>query len=255
MGMEQNNEPQESNERINNAPETVERAASERLADEAHSPLQRSEQSASKTGENSAKELDFTTGKAIERQDATPKQIAENIAKNGTFGKNDQRFDTEMTLNKAMKDGKAKEVVDQINKELEAAGSKHRVDVNVSGGGGASADRMVNGVRTSTRSSESHGEFTVRGEHGQTDRMALSRGSTERIENGKVVGERTWSQGENGGSAGAWGKAPMERAKNSNPYPLNSLILDGYNGQSSATAFGQRGSTLDKQIPTDRRKK
>lgn len=255
MGMEQNNEPKESNERINNAPETVERAANERLSDEAHSPIQRSDQNASKTGENSAKELDFTTGKAIERQDATPKQIAENIAKDGTFGKNDQRFDTEMTLNKAMKDGKAKEVVDQINKELEAAGSKHRVDVNVSGGGGASADRIVNGVRTSTRSSESHSEFTVKSEQGQSDKMALSRGSTERIENGKVVGERTWSQGENGGSAGAWGKPPMERGSTSNPYPLNTLILEGYKADSSATAFGKRGNTLDRQIPTERRKK
>ncbi|MBX9569653.1 MAG: hypothetical protein K2X77_12195 [Candidatus Obscuribacterales bacterium] len=244
MGMEQNERSEKPAIKDENPVDT-------RLLEDSKPEVLKSQGPEKKPAEDSVKSLDFNSGKAIEKSDASPKQIAENIAKNGTFGKGDERFDTEMTLSKAMKDGKAKEVVAEINKELAAAGSKYSVQENIAGGGSGSADRVVNGVRTSTRSSSSHGEFTVNGEHGQSDRMALSHGSTERVENGKVVGKTTWSQGENGGSMGSWGKAPRDSSQK-NPYPLNDLTLEGYTAKGSTTTFnaGKAGSSMIKQLET-----
>lgn len=251
MGMEQ----REASERLGNGAEAGERDSSARLSQEGNSDSLKGDGYASKAREDSTKELDFNSGKAIERVDASPKQIAENIAKDGTFGKGDARFDTEMTLSKAMRDGKSGEVVAEINKELAAAGSKYSVQEQVGGGGSGSADRVVKGVRTSTRESSTHGEFTVKGENGQNDRMALSHGSKERIENGKVVGGSTWSKGETGDSAGSWGKAPRESSKRDS-YPLNNLTIDGYNVQGPSTAaFGKNGygSTMMNQIEQRKR--
>ena len=249
MGMEQN----QANERVenNNSAETAENTAVTRMSEEANSSaLSKSSDSSTsqnKVGEKDAKELDFNTGKAVEKSDATPKQIAENIAKDGTFGQGDKRFDTEMTLNKALKDGNSKEVVGEINKELAAAGSKLTVQEQISGGGSGSADRMVNGVRTSTRENSREGEFTVKGENGQTtDSMKLSNGSSERIENGKVVGGNSWSKGENGASAGSWGKAPRDAkgGEGSSPYKLNNLIIDGMEAQSSGSNNAKASSKV-----------
>lgn len=255
MGMEQN----EPNERVNNAVETGDRnTASELFSKEANSQISERDGSKHKSNEDNVKELDFNSGKAVEKLDATPKQIADNINKNGGFGKGDERFDTEMTLSKAMKDGNVNKVVADINKELADAGSPYRLHGDVKGGASGSADQIVKGVRTSTRETTSNGEFSVKDADGKpSDTMSLSRGSSERIENGKVVGGRTWSQGESGGSAGAWGKTPAPGRDSSarSPYQLNNFGIDGYDVPANNTAFGSKhgSSSMNQQI--ERRKK
>lgn len=154
----------------------------------------------------------------------TAKEIADSIIKNNGFGPkgSEERNRIEDALFDAMeKPGfAAKNLAKAVNDELSLAGSKMRVTDYVRGGGGGGGGR--GGIHTTH--TESTGTFNVTEAGQNKDSMTLKIDNTKVFEQGKLVGERSSREGENGGGGGGWGKAPPERSKD--PFELDKFKLE-----------------------------
>jgi len=142
----------------------------------------------------------------------TPAQMADSIIKNNGFGQGGDRDRITSSLGTALtgalkneQDGPQK-LVDKVNKDLAEKGSSLRMDDVFSGGGGGGGGKK--GLVESHRDTEGAFLITDDKSHHVKDALPME-ASYDRVQNnGKLVGERTEVNSENGGSGGGWGKQP-----------------------------------------------
>ena len=193
-------------------------------------------------------------------KDLSASQIADLIIKNkgfGDLGSEDRgKLDSALgkSFNKSMGDSDAsKELTKKVNEELAKKNSDLRVDFDSKGGGGG-------GGRRSDGLSESHqekdGTFSVTEKGKPVDGMSMH-GEKDTVydKNGKVVGERSSRESENGGSGGGWGKQPEARKEQNNSskdqFKLDDFILEdskgGGKGGGGGGGGGGKGGSKTKQ--------
>ncbi len=188
-------------------------------------------------------------------------QIADLIIKNKGFGakgsEDRDKIDSALgkAFDKSMKNpdtgnlskDENKDLAKKVNEELAKKNSDLRVDFDSKGGGGGGG-RRSDGL--SEKHQEKDGSFSVTEKGKPVDEISMH-GTKDTVydKNGKVVGERSSRESENGGSGGGWGKGPEHNSNSDksdksgkDEFKLDDFIIeDGGKGGGGGGGGGKGG--------------